>query len=87
MGGRKNRRFSSLTSEEKQSGGCASCIWTAAYLVIFFVAGGYAVNYLLMLFAHTAIPFIWAGVAGMIIGPVVVSVAIVVAILHAFHVI
>jgi hypothetical protein len=51
------------------------------------LAGGWSVNYLLNFFASKVIPFGWAMVIGLFAGEISIPVAVVVAILHMFHVI
>ena len=58
------------------------------FLTIFnLLVGGWSVNYLLEFFANKVIPFGWAMVIGLFAGEASIPAAIVVWILHMFHII
>jgi hypothetical protein len=63
------------------------CGFYIIILIVNMLAGGWSVNYLLNFFASKVIPFGWAMVIGLFAGEISIPVAVVVAILHMFHVI
>lgn len=68
---------------EKENG--ASCGCAIAILIFNLILGGWSVDYLLSVFAHT-IPFGWEMVIGIFTGQFTVPIAIIVAILKHFGV-
>jgi hypothetical protein len=69
-----------------ESGSCFGGFLTiVAYSIFFFIVGGLSVNYLLVFGGTRMIPFPVAGAIGILVGPIVVTIAIVVYLLHTFH--
>lgn len=86
-----NRKFRpyrrSYTKTEDKIGCTCSCLIVVLVLVFNFLIGGLCVNYLVNFFTGQYIPFVYAGLIGLVAGEVAVPASIAVFLLAAVNVI